>query len=131
MEKFAKKFMEFQHRAMAAAVVASAATSDNRGQASKAIPVCLLLVVGFVMMMAGNVFAVTEPTTGTFAYDIYDLAIKDILGGPIGFVGGTAAVVMGGVMAVKNQFLPAVASVLGGAAILKSSSITQSLGMLF
>jgi hypothetical protein len=130
MEKFAKKFMEFQHRAMAAAVVASAATSDNRGQASK-VPVCLLLVVGFVMMMAGNVFAVTPPTDGTFAYDIYDLAVKDILGGPIGFVGGAAAVVMGGVMAVKNQFLPAVAAVLGGAAILKSESITQSLGMLF
>lgn len=129
MKKISEKFMEFQHKAMAAAVV-NGASDENRGKAVRAIPAGILLSVGFLLLMAGNVFAVTAPTDG-FGYDIYDLAVKKILDGPIGFVGGTAAVVMGGVMAVKNQFLPAVGAVLGGAAVIKSSSITESLGMLF
>ncbi len=130
MKKISEKFMEFQHKAMAAAVV-NGASDENRGKAVRAIPAGILLSVGFLLLMAGNVFAVTPPADGTFGYDIYDLAVNDILDGPIGFVGGTAAVVMGGVMAVKNQFLPAVGAVLGGAAVIKSSSITESLGMLF
>lgn len=129
MKRVREKIMEAQYRAMAAAVVIGIC-NENKGRAVRAVPAGILLSVGFLFLMAGNLFAVTEPAAGTFAYDIYDLAINQILDGPIGFVGGSAAVVMGGVMAVKNQFLPAVAAVLGGAAILKSNSITQSLGML-
>ncbi len=74
-------------------------------------------------------FAVTAPTTGSFAYDIYDIGINDILKGPIGFVGGVGAIVFGAVEAIRGRALNSIAPVLGGAALIKADAITSSLGL--
>lgn len=75
--------------------------------------------------------AISAPSSGSFAYDVYDIAINQILKGPIGFVCGGAAIVLGAVNAIGGRVMSAVPCVLGGAAILKADAITTSLGLLF
>lgn len=95
------------------------------------------LLLGFVVSMWAVMFlvpmayAVTAPASGSFAYDVYDIAINKILKGPIGFVCGGAAIVLGAVNAIGGRIMTAVPCVLGGAAILKADAITESLGLLF
>lgn len=74
--------------------------------------------------------AITAPTTGSFAYDVYDIGINNIMGGPIGFVLGAGCMGLGGFAAVKQNIPMAIGAVLGGAAILKCDSLVTSLGML-
>lgn len=92
-----------------------------------------MVVMWAVMFVVPMVYAVTAPTntSGTFAYDIYDIAVEKILKGPIGFVGGAAAVVLGAVSAIGGRIFTAIPCILGGAALLKADAITESLGLLF
>jgi hypothetical protein len=76
-------------------------------------------------------FAIDVPTSGTFAYDLYDIAVNKILKGPVGYVGGMAAMVLGAIALISGRVLPAVPAVLGGAALLKADALIQGLGLLF
>jgi hypothetical protein len=76
-------------------------------------------------------FAISEPTTGSFAYDLYDIAVNKILKGPVGYVGGMAAMVIGAIALITGRVLPAVPAVLGGAALLKADTLIQGIGLLF
>ena len=90
-----------------------------------------LIVLSAVVLtasMATNAFALAAPGAGTFAYDIYDIAINSILKGPIGFVAGAASIVFGAVIAIQGKILAAVPAVLGGAMLLKADSIVTTLG---
>lgn len=89
-----------------------------------------VLFCGGVMMLATNADAFTAPAAGSFAYDIYDIGVNDILKGPIGFVGGVGAMVAAGVMAIRQMILPATATVLGGAFLLKADSVVSTMGMM-
>jgi len=90
-----------------------------------------LAVGGAVLLTSSAAFAITSPASGSFAYDIYDIGVNKILQGPIGFVGGVGAMVTGAVMAIQQKILPAVACVLGGAAMLKADTLVSSLGAIF
>jgi len=99
-------------------------------------PKRLLLAVfltGVVLSVMGpaSVFAFTEPSSGTFAYDVYDIGINKMLKGPIGFVAGAGAMVYGATKLFVGQVFPAVISILGGAVFLKSPELIETLGMLF
>lgn len=85
----------------------------------------------YVLLSAFPAFAITAPAAGSFAHDIYKVAVQDILKGPIGFVGGVGCVVIGAIAAVQSKIMAAVPAVLGGASIIKADSITSSLGALF
>ena len=74
--------------------------------------------------------AITAPTSGTFAYTVYDVGVEKILKGPIGFVGGIAAIVYGAVAAIQGKVMAAIPAVVGGAVMLESDSIVSSLGAL-
>lgn len=89
-----------------------------------------LAVLTAACLLTGNAMAVTAPGTGTFAYDLYDIGINQILKGPIGFVGGVACMVLAAVLAVRQMLLPAVCSVLGGAFLLKADSVVETIGAL-
>lgn len=89
-----------------------------------------MLVLCVVFLLPETASAITAPAVGDFAYDIYDIAVNDILKGPIGFVGGLATIVVGAVLAVKQNFVGAIPCILGGAAIIKGDTIVTSLGML-
>ncbi|WP_353684394.1 hypothetical protein V4D30_01000 [Thermodesulfovibrio sp. 3907-1M] len=85
-----------------------------------------------VMFVAPEAMAiVSTPAQGTFAYDVYKIAVEDILKGPIGFVCGIGAIALGAVNAIKGQVFTAIPAVLGGAALLKADSIVSSLNMIF
>jgi hypothetical protein len=71
--------------------------------------------------------AITAPATGTFAYDLYDVAVNEMIKGPVGFVGGMIAVIVSAVNITKNWLL-AGGGILGGTALIKADSITASLG---
>lgn len=93
------------------------------------------VVVGFIVAL--GVFAnlpvahaITAPQQGTFAYSVYDVGVNDILKGPIGFVGGAAAIVYGAIMAVQGRVMGAIPAILGGAVMLKADTIVSSLGAI-
>lgn len=89
--------------------------------------------VGFVLaatFVTSAAFAVVAPTdTASFGYDFYDIAVVQILNGPIGFVGGLAAIVLGATQLMKS-WPAAIMGVLTGTAIIRAEDITTSLGML-
>jgi hypothetical protein len=89
-----------------------------------------LLAINVMWLFPETANAIVQPAIGDFGYDIYDIAVNDILQGPIGFVGGLATIVIGAVFAVKQQFMGAIPCIRGGAAIIKGDTIVQSLGML-
>lgn len=89
------------------------------------------LAILSVMTVADTVWAMAAPAAGSFAYDIYDLAVNSILRGPIGFVAGVAAVALGCIVAMKNQVMLALPCVLGGAALLRADALVVSFGMVF
>ena len=89
-----------------------------------------ILAINIMWLFPETANAITAPAVGDFGYDIYDIAVNDILKGPIGFVGGLATIVVGAVFAVKQQFMGAIPCILGGAAIIKGDTIVTSLGML-
>jgi hypothetical protein len=89
-----------------------------------------VMVVLFVLSFWSLVMAITAPAAGSFAYDIYDIAVDRILKGPIGFVGGMIAMVVGAISAIQARILLAIPAILGGALLLKADSIVTSLGMI-
>jgi len=81
-------------------------------------------------LSARNAFALAAPVAGTFAYDIYDIAVMQMLQGPIGFVAASLAIVFGAVLAIQGRVIQAVPAVLGGALLLKADAIVTTLGAI-
>lgn len=91
----------------------------------------LLFTLLFVMAIEPSAFAIVAPGVGSFAYDVYDMAVNSILKGPIGFVGGLAAVCFGAAMAIQQKVGGAIPALLGGAVLLKADAIVSSMGLLY
>ncbi|MEW6290765.1 MAG: hypothetical protein AB1545_13025 [Thermodesulfobacteriota bacterium] len=90
-----------------------------------------LAVFGATCLLAATrANAFNAPAAGTFAFDIYDIGVNQILKGPIGFAAGVGSMVAAAVMAIRQMLLPAAATVLGGAFLLKADSVVTSLGAL-
>ena len=89
-----------------------------------------LAAVYILLGTAGVALAITAPTSGTFAYDVYDIGVNKILDGPIGFVAGVAAMAVGAVSAVQQKVFASVPAILGGAVLLNADSLVTSLGMI-
>lgn len=90
----------------------------------------LVLGAAFIAVAPGSAHAISTPAVGSFAYDLYAITVNDLLKGPVGFVGGIAGMVYGGIMLMRSQLMPAAATVLGSAFLLKADSIVSSLGAL-
>jgi hypothetical protein len=78
---------------------------------------------------AASVHAITGPAPGAFGYDLYDVAVNDMVKGAPGFVGGLAGVVVSASKLSQN-WLYAGLGILGSTAVLKADTITTSLGFL-
>lgn len=91
--------------------------------------VMLFIIMALMAVVPRELFAVTTPASGSFAYDLYDIAVLKILQGPIGFVGGCGAIVYGAMCAMQHP-LTAITPILGGAALLKADAIVNTLGMM-
>jgi len=105
----------------------AAVIEARKDQVMKVVVLSALMIMAIVP----EAFCVTAPAAGSFAYDIYDLGVNQILKGPIGFVGGCGCVGFGGYCAVKQNVGAALGCILGGAAMLKADSITTSMGLIY
>lgn len=88
----------------------------------------LLAVLIFLCLISSNALAMTVPAAGSFAYDLYDIGVNQILLGPIGFVAGVACMVFSAILAIRQMILPAAGVVLGGAFLLKADAVVQTIG---
>lgn len=92
-------------------------------------------MTGFAVLFAAclisaNAMAMAVPAAGSFAYDLYDIGVNQILLGPIGFVAGVGCMVFAAILAIRSMILPAAAVVLSGAFLLKADSVVQSIGAM-
>ena len=105
----------------------------TKGNALKKFLLSPLGAMAFVLIAHGVALAFTTPSASTaLAYDVYDIAVNDILQGPIGFVAGLGLVgygIYGGVMGGGSPGMP-IMSILGGGAIAASETIIESLGYM-
>ncbi|MCJ7600401.1 MAG: hypothetical protein MUO63_02740 [Desulfobulbaceae bacterium] len=83
-----------------------------------------------LLLQTVSVFAMVTPAAGSFAYDLYDIAVNEILLGPIGFVAGVASMAFAAILAIRQMILPAAGVVLGGAFLLSADTVVQSIGAL-
>ncbi|MFT5162079.1 MAG: hypothetical protein ACI9FJ_000647 [Alteromonadaceae bacterium] len=87
----------------------------------------VLIAIGALLPFGVN--AITAPTSGSFAYDLYDIGVNDILKGAPGFVGGIFGIVYSATK-MSSDWKLAGMGVLASSAVLKADSITTSLGAL-
>ena len=92
--------------------------------------ILFLVICMSVMMIYSMAFAIVAPAAGTFAYDVYDVAVVKMLQGPIGFVGGVAAMIIGAVLAIQGKIMGAIPAICGGAVLLKADALVTSLGAI-
>ncbi len=94
-------------------------------KAFKALAVASLLS----LVIAPSAFAITAPASGSFAFDLYDVAVNDVLLGAPGFVGAVIIMVVSAVNLTRNWVL-SIAGLLGGVILINADAITASMGML-
>lgn len=87
----------------------------------------LLYMVLALSVAMSTVSAITAPAAGSFAYDLYDVAVNDILTGAPGFVGGVMIMAIAGLNLTRNWVI-AVAGLLGGTILINADTITASMG---
>lgn len=92
--------------------------------------ILFMVVCAMVLMLYSVAFAIVAPAAGTFAYDVYDVAVVKMLQGPIGFVGGVAAMIIGAVLAIQGKIMGAIPAICGGAVLLKADALVTSLGAI-
>ncbi len=89
-----------------------------------------LVLVTTLCLISSNAIAMTVPAAGSFAFDLYDIGVNQILLGPIGFVAGVACMVFSAILAIRQMILPAAGVVLGGAFLLKADAVVQTIGAM-
>ena len=87
------------------------------------------IAAAVALMMAPNAFAIVAPAAGSFAFDLYDVGINDILLGAPGFVGAVIIMVVSAINLTRNWVI-SIAGLLGGVVLINADTITASLGML-
>jgi len=90
----------------------------------------LAVLTASCLLMSANAMAMAVPAAGSFAYDLYDIGVNQILLGPIGFIAGVASMVFAAILAIRQMILPAAGVVLGGAFLLKADSVVQTVGAM-
>ncbi len=89
-------------------------------------------IFALIPMFAGNAMAgILAPTAGSLFYDVYDLAINNILKGAVGFVIGCALIGTGIWLASKVRLLEAISSVISGILVIKLDSLLTSASAIF
>ncbi|NKE70157.1 hypothetical protein [Candidatus Manganitrophus noduliformans] len=88
------------------------------------------LALLFILAIAPFAMAITAPAAGSFAYDVYDIGVNQMLKGPIGFVAGVVAIIMGAAAAIMGEVMYAIPAILGGGVLLKADALVTSLGAL-
>lgn len=86
-----------------------------------------LYVASLLSLFAGQALAFTAPAAGDFGFDIYDITVNQILGGPIGFIGAVALIVWGATKMMTNWMITIVC-VIAGTILIRADDLVQTLG---
>ena len=78
-------------------------------------------------MFAGHAMAFAAPAAGDFGFDIYDIVVNQILGGPIGFIGAVALIVWGATKMMTNWMITIVC-IIAGTILIRAEDLVQTLG---
>jgi len=78
-------------------------------------------------MFAGRAMAFAAPAAGDFGFDIYDIVVNQILGGPIGFIGAVALIVWGATKMMTNWMITIVC-IIAGTILIRAEDLVQTLG---
>ena len=103
----------------------------------KAVRTVNIIACGFVaffgafFLLSSIADAFTAPASTSFAYSLYTIGVTDVLQGPIGFLGGVSAIVLGAIMAIQQKIMMAIPCLLGGAALMSADTLLTSLGLTF
>ncbi|MDD2464792.1 MAG: hypothetical protein PHI97_12420 [Desulfobulbus sp.] len=89
-----------------------------------------IMLMALTVFFGGTAFAMTTPAATSFAYDIYNIGVNQILLGPIGFVAGVAFVILAAVLALRNMYVPAGGIVLAAAFMLNADTVITSMGAM-
>ena len=82
-----------------------------------------------LVVAATGASAIVAPAVGTFAYDLYDVGVNDILKGAPGFIGGMVGIIFSATKMSENWKLAGL-GILASTAVIKADTITSSLGVL-
>lgn len=86
------------------------------------------MVAAFLLcLVAGHAMAFTAPAAGDFGFDVYDIAVNKILGGPIGFIGAVALIVFGATQLIKS-WMVCIVCVIAGSILIRAEDMVQTLG---
>lgn len=92
-------------------------------------------IVATAAIMPEIAHAITVPVAGVagapnpLGFEIYDVAVNQMLNGPVGFVAGVGIIGFGA-MQIMKAWPVALLGVLGGSAMLKADDIVKTLGAL-
>lgn len=103
--------------------------ASERARSARTALFCGLLLVASSLINMPQAMAFTTPAAGSFGFDVYDIVVNQILGGPIGFVGGVALIVWGGSQVMKNWMITILA-IVAGTIIIRAGTLVTSLGVL-
>ncbi len=103
---------------------------DKRSSVEKGLRVMAAVLIGSAAFIACNnpAYAIATPAAGSTMYNLYDIAVVQLLQGPLGFVGGVGCIVLGAINVFKHP-VQAVPAILAGGCMLKADQIVTSLGM--
>lgn len=86
-------------------------------------------VVLGLSFMAAAASASVIPTEGDLGYPLYDIAVNDILKGPVGFVGGLGAIIFSATQLATN-WKPALFGIVGGTVAMNADTVVSTMGAL-
>lgn len=98
--------------------------SENISRSTKQAVALMMLSI-----LAVGAQAFTAPAAGAFGYDVYDIVVNQILGGPIGFIGGVFLIVWGASQVMKSWIIT-VLCVISGTILIRADTLVVSLGAL-
>jgi len=105
-------------------------TTDTKKVLQAKIITAMAVFTAACLLISANAMAMAVPAAGSFAYDLYDIGVNQILLGPIGFVAGVACMVFAAILAIRQMILPAAGVVMGGAFLLKADAVVQTIGAI-
>ncbi len=127
MKGYLRKFAGVTEAASQLTAASTASFVDANGQKlTKAVVVATL---GAVALSSTGAMALVAPVAGSFAYDMYDIGVNQILNGAPGFIGGVCGIVYSATLINKN-WIAAALGILACTAVLRADTITTSLGAI-
>jgi len=89
------------------------------------------VLVGALLVLPHLSWAFSTPTSGSFAYDLYDISANKMIKGAIGYVAALALAIWGIVNMAQTEFGPGAAKLGAGGLLAVITHVITTLGIIF